>query len=271
MSDTKNISLLGCGWLGLPLAKYLLNNGHIVKGSTTSQEKMQSLTAEGIIPYKIQLFEEGIQGDISSFLDGNNVLIIDIPPGLRKDPTENFIAKIGRLKDYVERSSIEQVIFISSTSVFEDTGSMPVYTEADTPNGKGVNSEQLTGTEKLILSDNYNTSIIRFGGLFGPGRHPVNYLSGRKNIKDPNAPVNLIHLDDCIGLIDAIIDSGLTGIFHGVNPDHPVKEAYYKEIAQTRSLALPEFDHRTASVGKIIQSVRVEEELGYKFSKNLFD
>ena len=266
-----NISILGCGWLGLPLAIELIAKGHIVKGSTTSREKMVKLSAEGIIPYQIKLFEEGIQGDISSFLNGTEVLIIDIPPGLRKDPTENFIAKIGRLKDHVDKSSIQHLIFVSSTAVFEDREDFPVYTEEDEPNGAQANSEQLKGAEKLLLSENFKTSIVRFGGLFGPGRHPVNYLSGRKHIKDPNGPVNLIHLDDCLGLINAILESGITGIIHGVHPDHPTKKVYYKSVATDKNLAIPEFDEFTTSKGKIITSVRVEEELGFTFNRNLMD
>ncbi|HSP40576.1 MAG TPA: NAD(P)-binding domain-containing protein [Gillisia sp.] len=266
-----NISVLGCGWLGLPLAKELLNNGHIIKGSTTTREKLQALTAEGIIPYEIKLFEEGIQGDISSFLNEAEVLIINIPPGLRKDSTENFIAKIGRLKEKIDRSSIRHLIFVSSTSVFEDRVDMPVYTEDDEPNGTQVNSEQLRGAEKLLFSDNYKTSIIRFGGLFGPGRHPVNFLSGRENVKDPEGPINLIHRDDCIRLINTIIESGLSGIFHGVYPEHPPKEKYYTTIAKKKNLAIPQFDHSIPSNGKIIRSARVEGKLKFTFSKNLMD
>jgi len=33
----KRISILGTGWLGLPLAKALTEEGHILKGSTTSR------------------------------------------------------------------------------------------------------------------------------------------------------------------------------------------------------------------------------------------
>ncbi len=266
-----NISILGSGWLGLPLAKDLLNKGHIIKGTTTTLENLQLLTAEGIIPYQIKLFEEGVQGDISSFLNDSEILIIDIPPGLRKDPTENFIAKIGRLKDQVDRSPLRHLIFVSSTSVFEDREDMPVYTEDDEPNGTQVNSVQLKGTEKLIFSENYLTSIIRFGGLYGPGRHPVNYLSGRKNIKNPGAPVNLIHRDDCIGLINGVLGSGLSGIFHGVNPEHPLKGEYYKAIALAKNLAIPQFDQSIPSKGKIISSVRVKDELEYTFAKGLYE
>lgn len=264
-----NISVLGCGWLGLPLAKDLINRGHVLKGSTTSGEKLQLLSAEGIIPYQIKLYEEEIQGDISSFLNDAEVLIINIPPGLRKDPTENYIAKMSRLKDQVDRSSIQHLIFVSSTSVFEDREYFPVYTEDDEPNGTQVNSEQLKAAEKLMFSDNYRTSIIRFGGLFGPARHPVKYLAGRKNIKDPKGPVNLIHLEDCTGLINAILESDKYGIFHGVHPDHPTREDYYKTLAEAKNLGIPEFDELTPSKGKIIRSGRVEEELGFTFSQDL--
>src|SRR5690606_41768814 len=164
---------------------------------------------------------------IVSLIDAQE-MIIDTPPSLRKDPTENYIAKIGRLKDQVEKSSIQHLNFVSSTSVFEDREDFPVYTEEDEPNGIQANSEQLKGAEKLLLSENFKTSIVRFGGLFGPGRHPVNYLAGRKHIKDPNGPVNLIHLDDCLGLINAIHESGLTGILNGVHPEHPTNTVQYK-------------------------------------------
>src|SRR5690606_17103488 len=115
-----NISVLGCGWLGLPLAKEIINIGHFVKGSTTSREKISGLAAEGVIPYQIKLFEEGIQGDIASFLNEAEVLVIDDFPGLRQDPSTNLIAKMARLNDHIDRASLKHIIHVSSTSVFED-------------------------------------------------------------------------------------------------------------------------------------------------------
>lgn len=266
-----NISILGCGWLGMPLAKELATKGHIIKGSTTGREKIANLSTEGIIPYQIKLLEEGIQGDIEAFLNDAEVLIINIPPGLRQDPAGNFIAKMGRLKDQIDRSHLGHIILVSSTSVFDDREDFPVYTEDVVPNSNQLISKQLIAVEELMISKDFKTSIIRFGGLYGPGRHPVNYLAGRKDINDRKAPVNLIHRDDSIGLIVSIIESGSPGIFHGVNPDHPTKEEYYKEIAQKLHMALPEFDHFKASKGKIISSIRVGQELGYAFSKSLKD
>ena len=266
-----NISVLGCGWLGLPLAKKLLAEGHSVKGSTTNRDKMAALTAEGIIPYRIQIFEEGVQGDLTSFLSDAEILIIDIPPGTRKDPEENFVGKIGRLKEFIERSLVKHVLFVSSTSVYEDTEALPEYTEGDPANGTAPNAVQLRGAENLLKKcGNCTISIVRFGGLFGPGRHPVKYLAGRKNIANPGAPVNLIHLEDCIGIILAIIDKKAWGeVFNAVNPEHPTKEKYYKTIAGEMNLATPEFEQQQTSVGKTISSIKVKDVLGYEFDKGL--
>ncbi|WP_034919820.1 epimerase [Gillisia sp. CAL575] len=266
-----NISTLGCGWLGLPLAKKLIEAGHIVKGTTTSRDKINLLSAEGIIPYKIQLFEEGVQGDMTSFLKDSEVLIIDIPPGLRKDPEVNFIGKIGRLNSYIEKSRIEKVLFVSATSVYEDRTDLPEYTEDDSANGNAENAKQLIGAEKLLKdSDNYATSIIRFGGLIGPGRHPVNYLSGKLDLKDPDGPVNLIHLEDCIGIIETILNKEAWGeTFHGVYPEHPTRKDYYSRAATEKGLASMSFNEDSVSKGKNIKSVKIDNLLGYQFKSTI--
>jgi len=81
----KNISILGCGWLGFPLAETLFRGGYLVKGSTTSKEKIHFLGKTGIKPFQIVLKDTEITGEISSFLEKAEILIIDIPPKLRGD------------------------------------------------------------------------------------------------------------------------------------------------------------------------------------------
>lgn len=266
-----NISILGCGWLGLPLAKKLVEEGHVVKGSTTSREKMTQLTSEGILPYLIKLHTEGIEGDITAFLSDADVLIIDIPPGLRGDPNANFIGKIGRLQDYIKKSGVKNVLFVSSTSVYEDSLEIPVYTENDPANGISDSAKQLSSAEELLRnSESFSTSIVRFGGLFGPGRNPVNYLAGRKDINDPKAPVNLIHLEDCIGIIIEIINKEAWGeIFNAASPEHPTKEEHYIRKASENDLPLPKFEQNEISKGKIIESVNIKEKLDYSFSQGI--
>jgi 3-hydroxyisobutyrate dehydrogenase-like beta-hydroxyacid dehydrogenase len=64
----KQISILGCGWLGFPLAKSLHQKGFRVYGSTTSVEKISVFENAGITPFSLRLSEDNLEGDINSFL-----------------------------------------------------------------------------------------------------------------------------------------------------------------------------------------------------------
>lgn len=268
---SKNLGILGCGWLGFPLAKKLVDAGYHVKGSVTRQEKMGKLQAAGITPFQIKIYTEGVQGDLTSFLSEIETLIIDIPPGLRSDPEADFVGKIGRLVNYIEKSAVEQVLFVSSSSVYEDREDFPEYTEEDAPNGTSKAAKQLISAENMLLnSEHFQTTVVRFGGLIGPGRHPVNFLAGRSGIKNPKAPVNLIEQEDCIAIIQKILETSSWGeVFNASHPSHPTKEEYYTSQAREKGLALPEFDKSGISKGKKIRSVKLEEMLGFGFGKSI--
>lgn len=270
----KQISILGCGWLGLPLAKSLVEKGFLVKGSTTSIEKLVILKECGIEPHIIFLsaVEEFKDDKIDSFLENSEILIIDIPPKLRGDSTENFVGKIQNLLPFIEKSSVKKVIFVSSTSVYSDSSSIDNITEETKPNPDTESGKQLLEAELLLLcNSNFKTIILRFGGLIGEDRHPIKFLAGRKNIENPNAPINMIHQTDCIGIIEAILQKAQNDklecneTFNAVAPYHPKRKEYYHQKAQELNLVLPEFDESKVSLGKMILSTKIESFLNYTF------
>jgi len=275
------ISILGCGWLGLPLAKSLLAKDYVVKGSTTSESKLEVLKNAGISPFQIQLEEHEIIGTIENFLDETDVLLIDIPPGLRKvTSTSNemtFVNKVKTLIPFIERSRIQKVVFVSSTSVYGDSNNFSTsleVTEETKPNPDTESGKQLAITETLLQSNPYfKTTVIRFGGLLGDDRHPIKFLAGRTNVENPEAPVNMIEREDCIGIIEEILKQvqhdkwGET--FNAVAPQHPTRKAYYYKKAELFNLPLPTFAEDSESKGKIISSEKVETILGYSFQKEI--
>ncbi|MBZ9787297.1 short-chain dehydrogenase [Psychroflexus sp. CAK57W] len=267
----KQISILGCGWLGLPLAKHLIQNGWEVKGSTTSSEKMKNLEAEGVQAYNIELQEDRLIGNISGFLEGSELLIIAIPPGLRRHPHSDFVSKLERFTTSISDSKVKNIIYVSSSAVFKDHESYPSFTEHYRFTPGEVEESQLIQAEQLLLNLNeVKTSVIRFGGLVGKERHPVNYLSGKTGIKNPEAPVNLIHLEHCILLISEIIQQKKLGkVFHGVEEIQLSKEKFYTRKAKEFNLPAPEFDHSQVSVGKEISMTWTSRELGIKLSKKV--
>ena len=280
------ISILGCGWLGLPLAKALIENKFLVKGSTTSVAKLSVLENAGIIPFLIVLTpnsnfqssmnilveEEEKTENLTAFLENSKILIIDIPPKLRGSEKENFVLKIKNIIPDIEKSTVENVIFISSTSVYGENNLL--VTEETALNPDTESGKQLMETEQLLQSNtNFKTTILRFGGLIGEDRHPVHFLAGRTHIENPNAPINLIHQEDCIGIIMAIIDQiqikcwNRNEVFNAVTPFHPSRKEYYTQKAIELNLALPEFNLENSTFGKTILSNKTGAFLGYAFKK----
>jgi nucleoside-diphosphate-sugar epimerase len=274
------ISILGCGWLGLPLAKSLLSKGYEVKGSTTSESKLDVLKNAGILSFQIQLEEHQIIGNIEEFLKETDFLVIDIPPGLRREvSTSNemtFVNKIKTLIPFIEKSGIQKVVFVSSTSVYGDGFPIVEIMEETKPNPDTESGKQLAITETLLQSNpHFKTTVIRFGGLLGDDRHPIKFLAGRTNVENPDAPVNMIEREDCIGIIEKILKQvqhdnwEWNQTFNAVAPQHPTRKAYYHKKAKIFNLPLPTFAEDSESKGKIISSEKIETILGYSFQKEI--
>ncbi len=266
---TNTIAIMGCGWLGLPLAKVLIQDGCQINGSTTSEEKIGKLEAAGIHPFLITLSEDGIDGDIDGFLSNIDALVINVPPRLRGGNTENYVKKMQLLHTSIKLSNVKKLIFISSTSVYGDIDGE--VTEKTTPEPVTESGKQLVVSENIFRNDSdLQATVIRFGGLIGPDRHPVRMLSGRKNISNGNAPVNLIHLNDCIKIITEILSKSWWGeTLNGVYPYHPTKREYYTSKAIGKGLQVPDFDADASKKGKIVSSYILTNVKDFQFTTTL--
>ncbi|MFH6997777.1 SDR family NAD(P)-dependent oxidoreductase [Flavobacterium sp. FlaQc-57] len=263
------ISILGCGWLGFPLAKKLIAKGNSINGSTTSESKITILENAKINPFLVTLESESVSESINNFLGESEILIIDIPPKLRgknDDPTRKlFVEKIATLIPFIEKSTIKKVLFVSSTAVYGNENDL--ITEATIPNPETESGKQLLLAEDLLQKNkNFETTILRFGGLIGEDRHPVKFLAGKENLENPDAPVNLIHQNDCIKIIEEIIDqSKWNEVFNAVAPFHPTREDYYTKKAIEMNFSLPKFSSEKSNIKKIISSEKIQNILNYQF------
>lgn len=254
------VAILGCGWLGLPLAKKLLQEGYHVNGSTTSLGKVSLLNNLGVNAFHIDL--EQPSDNISSFLDADE-LIITIPP-----KAKNYAQLIEKLLPEIKKSTIKRVTYTSSISVYGNaTG---VITENTKTQPTRTSVEQIIEVEQLLFkNDMFKTNIIRLGGLIGNDRHPAYHVSG-KQLKAPNDLINLIHLDDCIAVIQLLLKTNITNnIFNLVNPYHPTKKNYYTECCKHLNLALPVIKDNSKITPKEISSEKISNVLNYEFKNNL--
>jgi len=249
---------MGCGWLGFPLAKRLIQAGYGVCGTTTSAEKVGVLEEAGIRPFVIALSDTEIEGPITDFLNSCETLIINVPPKLRgKGPKASYVGKMRLLLEHIKVSAVKQVVFVSSTSVYGDL--QGTVTEETLPEPTSESGKQLVESEELFREQtNFQTTIVRFGGLIGPHRHPVSMLVRKEFLTDGTAPVNLIHLNDCIRILLAIIKEDQWGeTFNAAHPNHPEKQEYYTEIARVKGLELPSYETSRGKIYKKIDSCKL--------------
>lgn len=244
----KNVSVLGCGWLGLSLAISLLDEGYFVKGSTTTEKKLSLLEINNIDPYLLDVssFEE-----FDDFLN-SAILIIAI--------TSKDIDGFESLISQIENSSIQKVIFISSTSVYGRRNK--VMTEEDE-----VLQTPLSEIENLFKENTFfETTILRFAGLFGDERHPSNWFKDERKIPQPKGFVNMIHKEDCIEIIHEIIAQNCWNeTFNACSNHHPTRREFYTIAKLSNDFEVPKFEDNEVYEWKIISSKKVQKVLGYTF------
>lgn len=255
------ICVVGCGWFGFPLAKRLISADFEVFGTTTSPDKLNLIGNAGIYPV---LYTIG--SDFS--LPHADVYFVNVPPS----GDDTYLSSLERLIDHLPKAS--RLIFCSTTSVYRD---IPGHwcIESDIQPGVLPDDPDLdiarhgTPRRTLILAEGIvvrhpNHLVLRLAGLYGGDRHPVKYLSGRTNLSTPNAPVNLIHLDDLIQTgLQVILNPPDFKIMNVCSGEHPTRKEYYTKVALERSLKPPEFNLDDASIGKLISNSQFVKFMGY--------
>ena len=153
-----------------------------------------------------------------------------------------------------------KVIFTSSTGVYEEVDAIV--------DEKGKVNEQhpVRLAEKVVLSGNRPYCILRLSGLIGAGRHPIHFLQGRENLSGGDVPVNLVHLNDVIEAIGAIIIGNKWSCIYNVSyPSHPAKKEYYPMMAKMIGLKAP-FYLEDNTKGKEIDGNLLTTELDFSYA-----
>lgn len=261
---SKTISILGCGWLGLPLAKSLVQAGHQVKGSTTHVEKADRLKEKGIKPYIIDLTSPSALAEAGDFLD-TDILIVLIPPRSKTQIHGLYLAQMNHVALLIEQHPrIQQVLYTSSTSVYPDQAGWAREDDVSS-------AEQSAHSELIAVENRFSTirslivTIARLGGLTGGSRLLVRHFAGKKELSGGCYPVNLLHQEDAVNSIRFLLEKRLEGVFNVCSPVHPYKKDFYTGLAERFQMPLPEFKQEDQQEGKTIDVSKLEKA-GYVFT-----
>ncbi|WP_345122235.1 NAD(P)-binding domain-containing protein [Hymenobacter antarcticus] len=260
------VLILGCGWLGMALAHRLVAAGHRVLGTTTSPENIAGMAAAGIEAHLLQLgtsFTASAEALLLRLLTQADVLVLNVPP--RAAAAGAYPTLLRPVHRAVATAGTRHVLFVSSTSVYPTEARE--MREADAISTRDAASDILRAEGHFVPRyGQWKSTVVRLGGLIGPGRAPGRFLAGRRDLSQGNAPVNLVHLTDVVGVLAAIIKHAVWGhTFNVCAAQHPLRRDFYPAAAQYLKLESPTFKDECEATGKTIDSSLVRSLVPYQF------
>jgi nucleoside-diphosphate-sugar epimerase len=271
----KTISIVGLGWLGMPLAQRLRGQGFVVRGSKTTMEGVQAARLSGIAAYQLQLTPEpeGERAALQELLS-SELLIITLPASRTVTTTNDYLQAIQILVDSaMAYGQLRRIIFTSSTSVYGDSAGAGVCTEATPPNPVTSAGKTVLQVEQWLHAlPGMAVDILRLAGLVGANRHPGRFLAGRQGLAQGRQGVNLVHQTDVIEAMILLINSSSEGrVFNLCAERHPARAEYYPTVARALGLKPPEFideavgNNEAVAKHKVIDGSAICRTLGFRY------
>ena len=198
------ILLVGCGDIGMPLGELLVAKGNRVWGLRRNISQLPAsispLSADVTRSETLQVLE-GIDWDY---------VVVSLTPASFTDESYNSIFVEG-LRNLIESlqsaRSLKRLIFVSSTSVYHQAGDEWVDEQSPT-NPSSFSGKRLLQAEQLLADSGLPFSIVRFAGIYGPGRRRLiqQVLDHQGCEREPSIYTNRIHSRDCVGFLGHLIE-----------------------------------------------------------------
>lgn len=251
--ESQTLLIAGCGYLGQRVAEAWLQRGHRVAAVTRSEQRAAQLRAEGIEPLVLDLAhpDDGVKlpaascvlwavgydrsADVSRetvWLDGLRWFINQLPPSVRR------------------------FAYVSSTSVYGNNDGQQVDESTPTdPQSEGgrccVQAEQIV---RQAFGSDDRATVLRLAGIYGPNRllRKVSDLkAGHPMPGDPEAWLNLIHVDDAVRMVETVFTmESPPALLNVVNSGTVTRREYYTTLARLVDAPEPTFEHSSAGSGQ---------------------
>ena len=260
MSATLKIAVLGCGYVGAEFARQARASGHDVLGIVRSEASRDKLRAEGLAAEAFDLQA----GDWSLLPKHFDAVVYAASTGGGGPEAYALAYDVGvkRALAWARDVGASYFIFTSSTGVYrQDDGGV---VDETSPVGGAPTADAILGGEHAVLTSGFaQARVLRFGGLYGPGRHHlVDQLRRGDNVIGGRVDhfINYLHRDDAASSILAAIVSGPTGArVYNVGDGNPVtKEALAKWIAERLGQPSPVFDPAAPAGPRVAKGGRTQ-------------
>ena len=204
------ILIIGCGAIGTQLAHVLVAKGHQVTGLKRNPPK----TDAGNVDY----FTADItsQADLKNLPTDFDTLYFIVSPDGRNKESYRDIYESGLnnlLNKFSLAGSNPHWIFVSSTSVYGQSQGEWVD-ENSIAQPECASSQLIRQAEQTLMDLDADNIIVRFSGIYGPGREYLLRMAMQSPAIQQNPPyyTNRIHQQDCIGVLAFLLERRLAGV-----------------------------------------------------------
>ncbi len=244
------VLMFGCGYLGEPLAMRLHLAGHQVTAASRRPQRVEQLRQKGLSSWVCDWNCDTAQPPPERDY-GAVVIAVGHRPPEGTPPSLGHIRGLERLASWLSpagpaASETCRWLYVSSTGLYQ-----PSDGEWVDESGPVIASRPSTVSALAAeqwLSQHVPSSkllIARLAGIYGPGRLPNRQplIDHQPLPVDPNAYVNLIHVEDACRILLAWLSASQppTGIINICDGQPPRREDYYRLLSQLLRLPAPRF------------------------------
>ncbi len=239
-----NVLIAGCGDIGCLLGSQLAEQGHQVFGLRRNVDAL---------PDCIQPVQANLTTPVENLPLNIEYVFYMASAGKYKDSAyyQAYVQGLKNLISALETHPVKKLFFISSSSVFGQSEGEKVDESSPTDDSIFSTKRLLEG-EEVALNSKLNATVVRFGGIYGPGRtHLIDLIQEGKAHCMEDVWSNRIHSEDCAGMLSHLLacyeqdPSSVDSLYVGVDNEPTLSCEIYDWLAE--QLSAPEADRKEPS------------------------
>jgi len=264
------VLILGCGYLGIRVARNLLQSGTTVHVLTRSADRARTLAAAGFRPHVGDVMEPSSLEELPQVDSVLHCIGFDRSGTWKK--RDVYVEGLRNALEAMGRKSARWV-HVSSTSVYgQDDGSVVDEASVTAPAAEGgqICLEAEAALAAFRERTGIATSVLRLAGIYGPGRllAKAEVLRRGEALSGSGQEwLNLIHVEDAATIAVTVLgrDHPPEGLL--VCDDEPVeRRRYYTALAQLAAAPAPTFSEAASGTRNKRCSNRRLRSFGFSLS-----
>ncbi len=244
-----SVLIVGCGYIGRQVGEKWIKRGVPVTGLVSSEASVESLRGTGIT-----VLQSDLDTGLSVLPTEDALIYYFVPPPGNTDIDTRMRKFVSILK---ANKAPEHLILISTTGVYGDAGGQWVTEDSTVQPGTDRAKRRLDAEAVLSawsLDSGVVLVILRVGGIYGPGRLPVRFLSSGQALPpvDDSPYTNRIHADDLADVCVAAAHPGFSPGIYNATDGQPMRMVdYFHQVADFLGMEQPPSSEFGAAMEKL--------------------